>query len=182
MSCLKQPTKEEVMRLSANIIRAKSKPQEFYDISSEFISKSNWQVAVVELQTINDLELPQEQLAAILSAAKSIYYIFNYEKRLEQQESGEGSSTGSRTNGTSGNVLVAIKKKRTYFISADDFFPIFMYVFVQADVNSPLTLCEYLWNLCDPEQLNGEGGYYLTVFGCALEYLKNADFDELEKK
>jgi len=30
-------------------------------------------------------------------------------------------------------------------------------------VQAPDTLAEFLWSLADPEQLNGEAGYYLTV-------------------
>jgi len=64
------------------------------------------------------------------------------------------------------------------FLSADDFLPIFIYVIVHADVEQLETLSEYVYELCDPEQLNGEGGYYLTVFVSSLQYLKTFGFEK----
>jgi hypothetical protein len=39
----------------------------------------------------------------------------------------------------------------------------------------PEFLKEYMLNLCEKGSLNGEGGYYLTVFEAALEYLLGLD-------
>ena len=30
-----------------------------------------------------------------------------------------------------------------------------------------------MWALCDPDQLSGETGYYITMFSSVVEYLKN---------
>ncbi len=60
-------------------------------------------------------------------------------------------------------------------LGADDFFPVFTFVVVRAQLTRPLLLKELLWSLCDPLMLQGEGGYYLTVYEAALEYIRNMD-------
>lgn len=40
-------------------------------------------------------------------------------------------------------------------------------------------MCEYVINLADQDILNGEGGYYLTVFQSALQYIKDLPKSEL---
>jgi hypothetical protein len=86
-------------------------------------------------------------------------------------------------------------------------------VAARANLKDPLLVSEYLWGLCDPEQLNGEvrydtrtrhttrtthttrhtvvvtdrfvasqGGYYLTVFCSAFEYLKGLEMDTAESE
>lgn len=59
------------------------------------------------------------------------------------------------------------------FLSADDFVPIFIYVFCQSDIKNSLLSKDLLWNLCHPSQLQGECGYYLTAYESAIEYIQN---------
>lgn len=50
---------------------------------------------------------------------------------------------------------------------------IFIYVVVNSDLRDLETTANYIWNLSEPEALSGEGGYYLTVFCSAIEFIKN---------
>jgi hypothetical protein len=63
-------------------------------------------------------------------------------------------------------------------LSADDFFPIFVYVCAHSSVEAAELSKQFIWGLNCRYNLNGEGGYYLTVFEAAIEYLKNINTDE----
>jgi len=155
VACLKKPNKEAEMHLKRKIAAASTKPQQFFGVAEEYVVASEWAQAIAELQALDDWDLPCKLLSAILAAAKSIYATLNYEKNRGKK--GE--------------------QKKAIFLSADDFFPIFLFVVTRANLKNPLLVSEYLWGLCDPEQLNGEGGYYLTVFCSAFEYLKTLEMD-----
>lgn len=44
------------------------------------------------------------------------------------------------------------------------------------------TVGKFLMELCDPSALAGEQGYYLTAFEAALQYIKGADVDAMQKQ
>uniref|UniRef100_A0A8C5S2A0 Uncharacterized protein n=1 Tax=Laticauda laticaudata TaxID=8630 RepID=A0A8C5S2A0_LATLA len=54
---------------------------------------------------------------------------------------------------------------------ADDFLPVLIYMLVRCDVVS--LDVEYMMELMDPNQLQGEGGYYLTTWFGALYHIEN---------
>nr|XP_033809688.1 ras and Rab interactor-like protein isoform X2 [Geotrypetes seraphini] len=56
---------------------------------------------------------------------------------------------------------------------ADDFLPVLIYVLVGSDLTSVQLDVEYMMELLDPTQLQGEGGYYLTTFFGALHHIVN---------
>ncbi|XP_007436169.2 ras and Rab interactor-like protein [Python bivittatus] len=56
---------------------------------------------------------------------------------------------------------------------ADDFLPVLIYVLVHCDVVSVQLDVEYMMELMDPSQLQGEGGYYLTTWFGALYHIEN---------
>ncbi|XP_070805879.1 ras and Rab interactor-like protein [Pituophis catenifer annectens] len=56
---------------------------------------------------------------------------------------------------------------------ADDFLPVLIYVLVRCDVVSIQLDVEYMMELMDPSQLQGEGGYYLTTWFGALYHIEN---------
>ena len=60
-------------------------------------------------------------------------------------------------------------------LGADEFLPIFVYVTVHAQLDSPLRDKECMWALCEPDMIAGEGGYYLTVFDAALAHIEGLD-------
>lgn len=59
------------------------------------------------------------------------------------------------------------------YLSADDLVPIFIYIFCQSDLNHAIMNKELMWNLCHPDQLHGEYGYYLTAYESSIEFVMN---------
>uniref|UniRef100_A0A8C0GRA5 Ras and Rab interactor 3 n=1 Tax=Chelonoidis abingdonii TaxID=106734 RepID=A0A8C0GRA5_CHEAB len=56
---------------------------------------------------------------------------------------------------------------------ADDFLPVLTYVLVKCDIVAVQLDVEYMMELLDPSQLQGEGGYYLTTWFGALYHISN---------
>jgi len=149
INAIQLKTREGDLTLATRILSLKNRPQEYFGINVEYATPSNYLTAVTELNYITKSALPSDMVMALLATARSIYTTVNYEK----------TKAG----------------KKVEFLSADDFLPIFIYVIVHADIDQLETLSEYIYELCDPELLNGEGGYYLTVFVSCLQYLKTLD-------
>lgn len=63
--------------------------------------------------------------------------------------------------------------KASAVIGGDVFLDILVYVVIQARLRRPHQRLQFAWALCDPEQLQSEGGYYLTVFESAITFLTN---------
>ncbi|GAM21165.1 hypothetical protein SAMD00019534_043400, partial [Acytostelium subglobosum LB1] len=151
-----QVSKDETL-LRQHIEKLKGKPQEFYGIKKEFITQSNWKAAILELGGLDRcVDIPQHKLDTILASARAIYNCVNYEQRIK--------------NKTSDDI----------FLSADDFLPIYIYVVVNSGVNELEFINQYLWQLCDPDKMGGEGGYYLTVFSSTLSLLRSLKMDNFE--
>ncbi|XP_029427053.1 ras and Rab interactor-like protein [Rhinatrema bivittatum] len=62
---------------------------------------------------------------------------------------------------------------KTEIYGADDFLPVLIYVLLGSDITSLQLDVEYMMELLDPTQLQGEGGYYLTTFFGALHHIAN---------
>uniref|UniRef100_H9GFI7 VPS9 domain-containing protein n=1 Tax=Anolis carolinensis TaxID=28377 RepID=H9GFI7_ANOCA len=62
---------------------------------------------------------------------------------------------------------------RTEPFGADDFLPVLIYMLVNCDIVSVQLDVEYMMELMDPSQLQGEGGYYLTTWFGALFHIAN---------
>ncbi|XP_039367001.1 ras and Rab interactor-like protein isoform X2 [Mauremys reevesii] len=86
---------------------------------------------------------PKKKEAQLLKACKLIYEAMNH--------------------GTGG--------KEVY--GADDFLPVLTYVLVKCDIVAVQLDVEYMMELLDPSQLQGEGGYYLTTWFGALYHISN---------
>ncbi|XP_032083543.1 ras and Rab interactor 2-like [Thamnophis elegans] len=56
---------------------------------------------------------------------------------------------------------------------ADDFLPVLIYMLVRCDVVSVQLDVEYMMELMDPSQMQGEAGYYLTTWFGALYHIEN---------
>ncbi|KAL8219857.1 UNVERIFIED_CONTAM: hypothetical protein K2H54_035046, partial [Gekko kuhli] len=62
---------------------------------------------------------------------------------------------------------------RTEPFGADDFLPVLTYVLLSCDIVSVQLDVEYMMELMDPGQLQGEGGYYLTTWFGVLYHIAN---------
>ena len=99
---------------------------------------------------MNHVGCPSAQLNALIRSVKAIYNEF---KMVVLP------------------TLAKAKKHRDVSIGADDLVPIFLFVFCQSRVRHPMRHKEMMWSLCHPDQLQGEAGYYLTVFESAIEFV-----------
>lgn len=54
-----------------------------------------------------------------------------------------------------------------------------MHIIVQSEVGLLESTNQYLWQLCDPMQLSGEGGYYLTVYSSIVSLLHRVSLPAL---
>lgn len=61
----------------------------------------------------------------------------------------------------------------TEVYGADDFLPVLTYVLAKCDIVPVQLDVEYMMELLDPSQLQGEGGYYLTTWFGALYHISN---------
>lgn len=70
-------------------------------------------------------------------------------------------------------VMVAGSGNNNVYVGADDLVPIFLYVLCQShpSLAHPLLNTQLLWSLAHPDQLQGEGGYVLTVYESALDFV-----------
>ncbi|CAH2220777.1 Hypothetical predicted protein [Pelobates cultripes] len=56
---------------------------------------------------------------------------------------------------------------------ADDFLPVLIHVLIGCDLTSVQLDVEYMMELADPSELQGEGGYYLTTMFGALYHISS---------
>lgn len=140
----------------------RSKQQAFYGIKSDEISSSNWSAATYELDFMDKKLLPVEKLAVLLKTARAIYNTHNYERNRKEAE--------SRSKDENGLI-----EPQNFFLAADEFFPIFLFVVVNSNIAFLEVTKQFLWGLCERGSLTGEGGYYLTVFEATVEYIHSFD-------
>ncbi|KAJ8603145.1 hypothetical protein CTAYLR_004611 [Chrysophaeum taylorii] len=106
--------------------------------------------AIAAMSTLDQARLPTAQLRVLLNASKAVHH--EHERRL-----GDDAAT----------------PKPPPVLTADDLLPILIYVFVHADLETPLATRATLWALADPRWLRGEPGYNLTMFHAAIEYVQS---------
>uniref|UniRef100_A0A1A8RY68 Ras and Rab interactor-like n=1 Tax=Nothobranchius rachovii TaxID=451742 RepID=A0A1A8RY68_9TELE len=86
---------------------------------------------------------PNKKILILLKVCKSIYHSMS-------------------ANGRSGTVF-----------GADDFLPCLTWVLLRSDLATLQVDTDYMMELVDPTQLQGEGGYYLTTLYAALFYISS---------
>eukprot|EP00736_Rhodelphis_marinus_P009007 Rmarinus@m.7741 len=155
LSCIRKAYKEKDNTIAKKIEKLALKPQSFFGIQKKHESATNWSTAIVEMSYLDKTSGPSGKLRAILSSANAIYTSYQYECAMRD-----------------GDVSTR------HFLGADDFLPIHIYVVVQSGLQEPWSVREYIWQLCDPDELNGEKGYYLTVFNAALQYILDLKLDD----
>lgn len=119
--------------------------QEDFGIKEEHRSSNNWAPCVAKLSLLEKIQSPTMQLKTLVTVAHSIFEEYNTE---------------------------AIKhKEKPKLLNGDDFFPIFVFVMAQSGMRRPHLNKRLMWGLCSKRELQGEGGYYFTVFEAALLYI-----------
>ena len=127
----------------------KKRSQAQWGVPLDLVSPLCWQSAVFELAGVELNLTPSTQLHILTRTIKAIYSEFKLV------------------------VLPGLQARGNYevYISADDLVPIFMFVFCQSDLRHPIKNRELMWSLCHPDQLQGEAGYYLTVYESSIEFI-----------
>lgn len=177
-------------RLVKFIQKLQSEHQSFYGIPTGSQSGTGWHSAVFELSQIDRERLPSRKLKAILSAAHAVHFEHQRLDEMEeflQAENDDSSAyprpppapseeipstevaAGEPGGSTGGSHGIANSKREP--LSADDFLPIFIFVVVQAAPEAPCRTQELLWALGGDRELQGESGYYLTMYEAAISYL-----------
>ena len=135
--------------------------QHEWNISSSHQSPAAWSSAIFELAGIERNPTPSMRLQALVYTARSIYSEFKCEiLPILKKEKGDS------------------LKDNDAALGADDFLPIFIFVVCRAGLSNPTFNKDMLWQLCHPDQLHGECGYYLTVYESALEYILSQEVPE----
>ncbi|XP_035011220.2 ras and Rab interactor 3 isoform X1 [Hippoglossus stenolepis] len=93
--------------------------------------------------TMHEAYSPDKKVKMLLKVCKSIY-------------------DGMSTNSSSGKLF-----------GADDFLPCLTWVLLRSDVVTIQLDTDYMMELLDPTQLQGEGGYYLTTLYASLYYISS---------
>jgi hypothetical protein len=134
--------------------------QEDWSIPDLLISPLGWKTAIFELAQLEHNLTPTHQLLTLTRTMKAVYNEFKVA------------------------ILPGLLSKgfKDVFIAADDLVPIFLYILAQTTYSSglrhPLQNRDLMWALCHPDQLHGEGGYYLTVYESALEFITHETMDD----
>ncbi|KAF0682754.1 Aste57867_25157 [Aphanomyces stellatus] len=102
-----------------------------------------WDTPTQLLREMEAESMPSAKLRSLLAAAKAIYATF-----------AASQADVART------------------LAADDFLPIFIFCVCRSEMAAPLATLECMWALCNEDALQGEGGYYLTMFEASLEYIR----------
>uniref|UniRef100_A0AAV2J215 VPS9 domain-containing protein n=1 Tax=Knipowitschia caucasica TaxID=637954 RepID=A0AAV2J215_KNICA len=94
--------------------------------------------------TMHEAYSPNKKVEVLLKVCKNIYHCM---------------SAGTESTGA--------------VLGADDFLPCLSWVLLQSDVVALQVDTEYMMELLDPTQLQGEGGYYLTSLYAALFFISS---------
>lgn len=129
-----------------------------WGIKDDVQSPLNWQSAIFELSNLESNPTPSMMLNTLARTAKAIYSEYKLAVLpLQKKDAGSSSS----------------------YLGADDFVPVFIYVFCHSQIERPALNRDIMWNLCHPDQLQGESGYYLTVYESSIEFIMHEELPEV---
>jgi hypothetical protein len=144
---------EEEQLLVEKMKRFSSRTQQQWGVPELIVSPMGWQSAVFELSGLEHNLTPSTQLLVLTRTVKAIYNEFKHVVLPQLAARGVGPTV----------------------IAADDLVPIFMYIFCLSNLKQPMRSRDLMWTLCHPDQLQGEGGYYLTVYESSIEFVLNEE-------
>lgn len=131
--------------------------QEDFEIPEHHRSPNDWSTAIFELAGIERNPTPSMRIHALVRTARAIYT--EYKTQIVPLKHSSSSNYNSDD----------------FMLGADDFLPIFIFIFCRSELFHPIQNKDLLWKLCHPDQLQGESGYYLTIYESAVEYVLAAD-------
>lgn len=153
--------------------------QQDFEIPDGHRSENDWSNAIFELAGIERNPTPSMRIHALVRTAHAIYTEYKTQivpsKQLEKNKHTTLSTSNSPFNSKSHSNSF---NSDDYVLGADDFLPIFIFIFCRSELYHPIQNKDLLWKLCHPDQLQGESGYYLTIYESAVEYVLAYDIPE----
>uniref|UniRef100_A0A3B3RGV6 Ras and Rab interactor 2 n=1 Tax=Paramormyrops kingsleyae TaxID=1676925 RepID=A0A3B3RGV6_9TELE len=138
----------EWQRLEENMALAKKKsPQELGVENGCTLDPGTIEKIRQKFQAMRKMYSPEKKVDVLLQVCSLIY------------------STMEKSSGTS--------RMHTYGATSDDFLPMLTFTLAQCNMPDLDIEIQYMMELLDPFQLNGEGGYYLTSTYGAMSLIKN---------
>ncbi|GMF44333.1 unnamed protein product [Phytophthora fragariaefolia] len=150
--------------LKDKIKMLQTKPQSFFGVPPHIVagSGSDWEDARRELRRVNEYALPLDKLKCLARAASAIFQTC-------------GSSRSPSSAGTTSS-LTSVEELDMVFrpsMTTDEFISVHLFALVMSNMSQLLFTREFLRVMCDPEDITGELGYYLTTFEVAVDLLVN---------
>ncbi|EGZ10150.1 hypothetical protein PHYSODRAFT_521892 [Phytophthora sojae] len=141
-----------------------TKPQSFFGVPPHIVagSGSDWEDARRELRRVNDYALPLDKLKCLARAAGAIFQTCG--------SSRSPSSVGTTSSLTSVEELDMVLRPS---MTTDEFISVHLFALVTSNMSQLLITREFLRVMCDPQDITGELGYYLTTFEVAVDLLTN---------
>jgi hypothetical protein len=164
-----------------------TRSQQEFEIPQDHRSPTDWSTALFELAGVERNPTPSMRIHALVRTARAIYTEYKTqiaprkeaEKRLSNTAMTSSSSADATSSLLASSPLSTIsassaashESSEASILGADDFLPIFIFVFCRSELEHPIQNKDLLWKLCHPDQLQGESGYYLTIYESAVEYV-----------
>ncbi|KAI9983385.1 hypothetical protein PInf_007405 [Phytophthora infestans] len=151
---------ENVLKDKIKVLQ--TKPQSFFGVPPHVVagSGSDWEDARRELRRVNEYALPLDKLKCLARAAGAIFQTCG-SSRLS-------SSADTTTSLTSIEELDLVLRPS---VTTDEFISVHLFVLVMSNMSQLLITREFLRIMCDPQDITGELGYYLTTFEVAVDLL-----------
>lgn len=158
-------TRERDAQFRAGCAAVQGRSQEQMRIAAPFRSAVNFAESVAELRELDAQELPSEVLETLLDCVKSIY------REGMAASPGGAAVIGGDTFLDILVFVVAQTQLQRPFLKLAVRLPVLFFVRRRHVSLLMSTRAQFAWALCDPQQLQSEGGYYLTVFESAVTFI-----------
>uniref|UniRef100_A0AAV1U2P8 VPS9 domain-containing protein n=1 Tax=Peronospora matthiolae TaxID=2874970 RepID=A0AAV1U2P8_9STRA len=154
---------DDELALKNKIKTLQTKPQSFFGVPSHIAAESgrDWEDARRELRRVNEYALPLDKLKCLARAAGAIFQTCG---------SSRTSSIDTMSSVSSIDELDMVLRPS---MTTDEFISVHLFVLVMSNMSQLLITREFLRVMCDPHDINGELGYYLTTFEVAVSLLVN---------
>mmetsp|Transcript_2782 Transcript_2782/g.4037 ORF Transcript_2782/g.4037 Transcript_2782/m.4037 type:complete len:786 (-) Transcript_2782:172-2529(-) len=166
----------------------RSMPQSFFGIKEE--SRGMWSLAVFELSALNHgfVASPMDVVEILLNTVHAINLEYSAVAGSSEPEYSEEPSTDPKTDSEDHNedpIEGDDESESRAILSADNFFPIWLFVLVNTPLRSPHSWLLYVRAMLEDDEdidLRGEAGYYITMFEAGLVYITRFGDTPVDKK
>ncbi|OWZ09749.1 hypothetical protein PHMEG_00017498 [Phytophthora megakarya] len=155
---------EDESALKHKIKVLQTKPQSFFGVPPHLVagSGSDWEDARRELRRVNEYALPLDKLKCLARAAGAIFQTCG-----SSRSSASGGTVSSLTSDEELDLMLRPS------MTTDEFISVHLFVLIMSNMSQLLITREFLRIMCDPQDITGELGYYLTTFEVAVDLLIN---------